>query len=125
MSEEYKDRKTPDRLELNQETLCKRRRKRSPYEKKLNLNKLHKINKNKIASSSPTLSSERDDISEMHQVEEISMNSGAVTDLSEINLTEARCNGEKPQKTPRKNFLQKNRNCDEVTVERKHKKKLS
>ena len=43
LSDENKDIKTSDTLELNQETFCKRR---GPYEKKLNVNKLHKINKN-------------------------------------------------------------------------------
>ena len=104
LSDENKDIKIPDTLELNQETFCKRRR---PYEKTLNINKLNKINKNKIVSSSPTLASEKDDISEMHQ-EEISMNSRTETDLSEINQTEVRCNEEKPQEIPQKNFLQEN-----------------
>ena len=58
----------------------------------------------------------------MLQEEEISKNSGTETDLREINQTEARCNGEKPQETPKKNFLQENQNCDEVTVEKKDKK---
>ena len=66
LSDENKERKTPDTLELNQETFCKRRCKRQPSEKKLNINKLYKINKNKIVSSSPTLASKKDDISEMH-----------------------------------------------------------
>ena len=60
----------------------------------------------------------------MHQ-QEISMNSGTETDLSEINQTEARCNEEKPQETPPKNLFQENQNCDEVTVERKDKKKVT
>ena len=50
------------------------------------------------------------------------MNIGTETDLSEVNQNEARCNEEKPQETPIKNFLQENQNCDEVTVERKDKK---
>ena len=119
LSDKNKDRKTPDTLELNQETFSKRRRKRGPYEKKLNVKKLHKINKKKVLSSSPTLTSERDDISEMHQEKEISMNSGTETDLSEINQNEARFNREKAQETPKNNFLQKNQNYDEVTTERK------
>ena len=82
-SEESKDRKTPDTLELNQETFCERRRKRRPYEKKLNVNELHKKDKNKIVFSSPTLASARDGISEMHQEEEIFMNNGIETDLRE------------------------------------------
>ena len=69
---------------------------------------MHKINKNKTVSSSPTLASEKDDISELHQEEEISKNSGTETDLHEINQTEARCNGEKPQENPKKNFPQEN-----------------
>ena len=120
MSDENKHRKTPDTLELNQGTFCKRRCKREPSEKKLNINKLHKINKNKIISSSPTLASEKDDISEMHQEEEISKSSGTETGLREINQTGARCNGQKPQETPKKNFLQENQNCDEVTIEKKN-----
>ena len=84
---------------------------------------MHKINKNKIVSSSPTLVSKKDNISEMHQEEEISKNSATETDLHEINQTEAKCNGEKPQETSKKNFLQENKNCDEVTVEKKDKKK--
>ena len=82
-NKDNKDRKTPDTLELNQETFCKRRRKRRPYEKKLNVNKLHKKDKNKIISDSPTLASARDGISEMHQEEEIFMNNGIETDLRE------------------------------------------
>ena len=97
---------------MNEETLCKRRR---------NVNKLHKINKNEIGSSPPTLASERDDINEMDQEEEISMNNGTKSDLSEINQIELKCNGEKAQETPKKNFLQQNQNCDDVTVERKEK----
>ena len=58
----------------------------------------------------------------MHQEEGISMNSGTETDLSQLNQAEARCSGEKPQETPKKNFIQENRNWDEVTVERKDKK---
>ena len=85
---------------------------------------MHKINKNKIVSSSPTLASEEDDNSEMHQ-EELSMNSGTETDLSEKNQTEARCYEEKPQETPQKNFLEENQNCDEVTVEREDKKEVT
>ena len=61
----------------------------------------------------------------MHQVEGISINSGTETDLSEINQIEARCNEEKPQETLNENFFQENQNCDEVTVERKDKKKLA
>ena len=86
---------------------------------------MHKINKKQTASSSPTLASKKD-ISELHQVEGISINSGTETDLSEINQIEARCNEEKPQETPNEeNFFQENQNCDEVTVERKDKKKLA
>ena len=85
---------------------------------------MHKINKKQTASSSPTLASKKD-MSEMHQVEGISINSGTETDLSEINQIEARCNEEKPQETPNENFFQENQNCDEVTVERKDKKKLA
>ena len=55
----------------------------------------------------------------MHQEEGISMNSGTETDLSQLNQIEARCNGGKPQETPKKNFIQENRNWYEVTVERK------
>ena len=55
----------------------------------------------------------------MHQEEGISMNSGIETDLSQLNQAEARCTGEKPQETPKKNFIQENRNWYEVTVERK------
>ena len=61
----------------------------------------------------------------MHQREELSTNSGTETDLSETNQIEARCNREKAQETPKKNFLQENQNCDGVIVERKGKKKLS
>ena len=96
MSGENKDRKTPDTLDSNEETFCKRRRKRGPYEKKLNINKLHNISKNKITSSSLTLASEKDDIRKMHQEEGFPMNIGTETDLSEINQNEARCNEEKP-----------------------------
>ena len=85
---------------------------------------MHKINKKQTVSSSPTLASKKD-ISEIHQVEGISINSGTETDLSEINQIEARCNEEKPQETPNENFFQENQNCDEVTVERKDKKKLA
>ena len=60
----------------------------------------------------------------MHQVEGISINSGTETDLSKINQIEARCN-EEPQETPNENFFQENQNYDEVTVERKDKKKLA
>ena len=102
LSNENKDIKIPDTLELNQEIFCKRRR---LYEKTLNINKLNKINKNKIVSSTPTLASEKDDISEMHQ-EEISMNSGTETDLK-INQTEVRCNEEKPQEPPKKTFFRR------------------
>ena len=66
---------------------------------------MHKINKNKIVSRSPPLASEKDDISEMHQEEEIFKNSGTETNLRAINQTEARCNGEKPQETPKKNLF--------------------
>ena len=85
---------------------------------------MHKINKNKIVSSSPTLASEEDDNSEVHQ-EELSMNSGTETDLSEKNQTEARYYEEKPQETPQKNFFEENQNCDEVTVEREDKKEVT
>ena len=84
---------------------------------------MNKINKNKIVSSSFKSVSESGDISEMHQEEELFTNSGTETDLRKINQTEARCNGEKAQETPKKNFLQENQNCDEITVERKYKKK--
>ena len=93
--------------------------------KKIEVNKLHAINENKTVSSSPTLASKKDYISEMHQKEEISMNNGTKIDLREINPTKARCNGEKAQETWEEDFLKKNQSCDEVPVERKDKKTLS
>lgn len=60
---------------------------------------MYAINKNKIVSSSLTLASKKDYISEMHQKEEISMNNGTKIDLREINPTKATCNGEKTQET--------------------------
>ena len=53
------------------------------------------------------------------------MNNETETDLGETNQTEVRCNGEKAQETTESNFLKKNQNCDEVTIERKDKKTLS
>ena len=50
---------------------------------------MHKINKNKIVSSSPTLASERVNISEINQEEKISMNYRTKTDLSKINQINA------------------------------------
>ena len=58
---------------------------------------MNNSSKNKTTSSSLTLASEKDDIGKM--------NLGTETDLSEINQNEARCNEEKPQETPIKNFL--------------------
>ena len=66
---------------------------------------MHNISKNKITSSSLTLAREKDDIRKMHQEEGFPMNIGTETDLSEVNQNEARCNEEKPQETPIKNFL--------------------
>ena len=86
---------------------------------------MYAINKNKIVSSSPTLASKKDYISEMHQKEEISLNNGTKIDLREINPTKATCNGEKAQETWQEGFLKKNQNCDEVPVERKDKKTIS
>ena len=45
LSEENKSRKTPNTLELNQENFSKSRHKGGLYEKKLNVTKLHIINK--------------------------------------------------------------------------------
>ena len=85
---------------------------------------MHKINKNKIVSSSPTLASEEDDNSEMHQ-EELSMNSGTETDLSEKNQTEARCYEEKPQETPpQKTFLRRIKIAMKSLLRGRIKKKL-
>ena len=54
---------------LFQEKFQKRRRKRRTYQTKFNVNKLQNINKNEVAPSSPTSTTETDQTSDTHQDE--------------------------------------------------------
>ena len=57
------------KIKLSQETFYKRRWKRRTYQTKFNVNRFQKINKNKVAPSSPTTTSETDQTSDTHQDE--------------------------------------------------------
>ena len=72
------------KIKLSQETFYKRRRKRRTYQTKFNVNKFQKINKNKVAPSSPITTRETDQTSDTHQ-DEIYLNNETNAHLSDEN----------------------------------------
>ena len=72
------------KIKLSQEKFYKRRRKRGTYQTKFHVSKFQKINKNKVAPSSPTSTSETDQTNDTHQ-DEIYLNNETNVHLSDEN----------------------------------------